>query len=110
MSQREALNLYSEYEVPRTGLGEVHAVGAAAEVHAVEVALQHDEHPEGEGGQVHAQHHDVQAVPPVQEVAAQALDPHLFALVPEEPWRTATGTRLLVPLLFALMCAAVSLI
>lgn len=53
---------------------------------AEEVTFEHDEHSQCEGCQIHAQHHHVQAVPPVQEVAPQALNPDFLTLIPEESY------------------------
>lgn len=39
------------------------------------------------GRQVQGQDDHVQEVPPVQEVASQALDPHLLTLKPQEAWK-----------------------
>ena len=54
--------------------------------HAEEVTFEHDEHAQREGGDVHAEHHHVQAVPPVPEVTPQPFEKHLLALVPEESY------------------------
>lgn len=48
------------------------------------MTFEHDQHSQREGSQVHAEHHHVQAVPPVQEVAPQPLDPHLLTFIPEK--------------------------
>lgn len=70
-----------------TCLGEVNTLVCAVQVMAQEVTFEDDENTQDEGGQVHAEDHHVQAVPPVQEVAAKTLDPDLLTLVPEETCR-----------------------
>lgn len=70
-----------------TSLSEVDTLLCAAVVLAEEDAFEHDEHTQGKGRQVHAEHHHVQAVPPVQEVAPQPFNPHFLALIPEESCR-----------------------
>lgn len=49
-----------------TGLSKVGTLRGAVEALAEEMTFEHDEHPQREGRQVHAEHHDVQEVPPVQ--------------------------------------------
>lgn len=70
-----------------TSCGEIVAGGSIRGIPAVHVGKPSQKEAQREGCQVQGQDDHVQKVPPVQEVTAQALDPHFLALKPQETWR-----------------------
>lgn len=73
---------------PLTGLSEVDTVICLAVVKTEKVAFEHNDDPQRKRSQVHTEHYHVQAVPPVQEVTPEALEPNLLTLIPEKAWPT----------------------
>lgn len=67
-----------------TSHGEIVAGSPTGGILAVRVCKTSQEEAQREGRQVQGQDDHVQEVPPVQEVTAQALDPHFLTLKPQE--------------------------
>lgn len=67
-----------------TSRGEIVAGSPTGGIPAVHVGQPGQKEAQRKGRQVQGQDDHVQEVPPVQEVTAQALDPHLLALKPQE--------------------------
>lgn len=74
-----------------TSSGEIVADGTVRGIPAGHKGKPGNEEAQGKGCQVQGQDDHVQEVPPVQEVASQALDPHLLTLKPQEAWGTGRG-------------------
>lgn len=67
-----------------TSRGEVVAGSPVGGILAVLVCKPGQEEAQCEGRQVQGEDDHIQEVPPVQEVTAQALDPHFLTLKPQE--------------------------